>query len=748
MTRIEHVQYTFECDAIDWRVRTLVLQESLGEPFRAELRMVATTRASLAQLLGRAATLTMTRGDHQRVFRGEITRAELAGGAEESWARVRFEPVISRLARERHSRIFQGMSTLEIVHEIVGVVPGLEYDVGALEAMPPREYCVQYQEPDLGFVQRLLEDEGVAWYLDDRGDHQVMRVVDRNASFDAIDEVGELRVEPDAADVADDETVQWLVLGHRSRSAGVVERDWEWLDGASVIERRYPEDAPAPQHEVHQLRRNAVDTSDASVRREYERRACCDTLGRGGSNATSLAAGRRVGIAYHGGEPVDVLVTSVRHTADCPEQERGRTRAGANYANTFECQPLQVPYRPQRSAPRPRIDGLHTAVVTGPAGEEIHTDEHGRICVRMHWDRSDSAPELASCWLRVAQSSAGSGWGAVFIPRVGMEVLVAFLDGDPDRPLCIGSVYNATHRPPYPLPDDRTKTTIRTQSSPGGDGHNELTFEDAAGHEEVYLRAQRNLREVVLANHSEQVGVDDTASIGRDRKTTIDRHETHSVGGDRFREVVGSEAVQISGSQHVVVFGGPAAGPDVPTPTPPGADMFVHGSYTLDVRDQITVRCGPSVITLSPLGITVVGPMLSLDGGGSTFALVPGAATLQSDVVGVATAGGSELHMADAVRVGSGASIKLQVDQSRLTLDGTARLRGPTTLIEGTSQLELVSDTAATIAAPSIDISADESATISSVATLELSGLSITSKATGPHVIKGATINLNPPGGA
>lgn len=747
MTRIDHVQYDFECGDIDWRVRAVVVQESLSEPFRAELRLVASAAAGIEDLLSRGATLTMTRGEVQRVFRGEVTRADVVGGRGQTRAVVRFEPSIVRLRRYHRNRIFQGLSAVEIAREVVGAT-GVDFDETTSGPSDSREYCVQYDESDLAFVQRLLEDEGISWILDDAGATQALRLIGDNTGFRPIGEDRELAVVPDGYEEATEETVQGLAFTHRSRSAGVVERDWEWLDDAKVVEQRMPPAAPEPGHEVFHPRRNAATTAESSAQREYERRAGEDTLGRGNSNVIRLGAGMCVDIAFDGADPLPVLVTSVRHVGDCPEVDPHGIagRSAQNYANTFECRPLDVPFRPRRTIARPRIHSLHTAVVTGPPGEEIHTDEHGRIRVRMHWDRSDSAPELSSCWLRVAQTWGGPGWGTVFIPRVGMEVLVAFVDGDPDRPLCIGSVYNGANRPPYALPDERTKSTIRTQSSPGGGGHNELTFEDAAGHEEVYLRAQRNLREVVLANHSERVGVDDTATVGRDRKTTIDRHEDHNVGGDRVRAVGGCEDVHIKGSQHVVVFGGPGAGVALGAMVP-GADMTVFGAYTLDVRDEINVRCGPSVITLSPVGITVTGPMVSIVGGGSAFALAPGTATMNTEVVGISTPG-CELNIANEVRLTSDASVRVQVAGSRLTLDGSARLRAPATLIEGESQLELCSSTRAVVQAPAVDINADESIAVTCLATLELSGATISSSATGPHTIKGLPIHLNPPGGA
>jgi type VI secretion system secreted protein VgrG len=259
------------------------------------------------------------------------------------------------------------------------------------------------------------------------------------------------------------------------------------------------------------------------------------------------------------------VVTRVEHEGVAPEELLQGThddpRVTDRYKNRFQCVPVETPWRPSRNAPRPVIAGLQTALVVGPAGEEIYTDEHGRIRVQFHWDRHGRRDAHSTCWIRVIQGPwSGAGWGFQFIPRVGMEVAVSFLDGDPDRPVVTGALYNGQNRVPHALPAEKTRSAIRTQSSPNSQGYNELRFEDRAGAEEVYVHAQRDLVEevlhchstrvgatqqnVVLASQVERVGHDVDVVVGRDQRLHVEgRREVTVSGGESLKTLEGRESV-------------------------------------------------------------------------------------------------------------------------------------------------------------------------------------------------------------
>jgi len=513
----------------------------------------------------------------------------------------------------------------------------------------------------------------------------VVRVVDDNRGFPRVPDVGELRLISERHDEAPEMSIQALAFTRRPASAGVTERNWTWLGvPAANAESRWPEVAPEPRHEVHQLRRNAGSSGPASARREHERRASRDVVGTGAGNVIGFGPGLHAAIALESGETLDLLLTAVVHRGDCPEAELGgdTARGGPNYTNTFECQPLDVPYRPQRTTARPRIHSLQTAVVVGPPEEEIHTDEHGRIRVRMHWDRSTTPDADASCWLRVAQSWAGQGWGSMFIPRVGMEVLVAFLDGDPDRPICVGCVYNGAHRPPYDLPADRTKSTIRTQSSPGGDGYNELTFDDAAGSERVYLRAQRDLDAHVLHDLNTKVDATESRRVGGHRHTEIGADDVLHVRKDEIHQVDGAQELRVAGSVALQIDGGPPLG-EAGATTPGMNVSIIHGGYQLSAPQRIELVCGPSAILMTPTGVTITGPAaVNLVCGGAMVALAPGALSLAAPVLSIAAPGAS-LGLGSTATLASPGGVKLECgDECEMTLNGRATIMAGEVLID------------------------------------------------------------------
>ena len=228
--------------------------------------------------------------------------------------------------------------------------------------------------------------------------------------------------------------------------------------------------------------------------------------------------------------------------------KRVRHRAtGSSYSNTFAAIPSVTPFRPPRVTSKPLIPGTQTAIVVGPDGEEIWTDEYGRVKVQFHWDRRGQNDENCSCWIRVAQGWAGESWGSLFIPRIGQEVIVTFIEGDPDRPLITGSVYNYDQRPPYTLPGEKTKSTIRSSSSNGGGGFNEIRFEDKQGAEEIYIHAQKDLNVQILD--------DERRSVLGSRALTIRGNESHRNRGGFAQEVGGNYVLKIDGNLTIDVSG-------------------------------------------------------------------------------------------------------------------------------------------------------------------------------------------------
>jgi type VI secretion system secreted protein VgrG len=278
----------------------------------------------------------------------------------------------------------------------------------------------------------------------------------------------------------------------------------------------------------------------------------------GTSNCRAFISGFRFTLAeYHrddmNGRPY--VLTALSHAASEPISGSGGDTE-ASYTNTFVCIPHSIPFRPPLLTPKPVIVGVQTALVTGPEGEEIYTNEHGMVKVQFHWDREGQYDENTTCFIRVGQIWAGMGWGAVWLPRIGQEVIVSFIEGDPDRPIIIGSVYNGTHTPPYTLPDEKTKSTIKSESSIGGGGFNEIRFEDKKGEEEVFIHAQKDHNIVVVNNRSATVGANDSVGVGGDRSLTVSGNETIEVTGGCTRTIHGGETLLVESGRDVAVTSG------------------------------------------------------------------------------------------------------------------------------------------------------------------------------------------------
>ncbi|MEM6995839.1 MAG: type VI secretion system tip protein TssI/VgrG [Myxococcota bacterium] len=700
-------------DADAWHVRSLELREAIDEPFWLELTLIAEDpHLPVESLVGRDVVFTAERGEFERRLTGVVTSAVYLGTFDaKAHLQLVVRPTLALAALSECSRIFQGLTVPEIVQQVAGEhLRGGAVDISHLkDKHEARDYCVQFRETDLAFVRRILAEEGIAFvgHQTPEDKHRRLLLIDAPDRFTAAPLDHEDPDEPAAASLPiltagsagyDGRPAVSMLEWRRSMTTQEHQaRAFDWLatpgttlDSAATpgtgapwthgkhfehSVRRTPEDGPAHRDETDRL---------ASLLRDRAQTRSGGAHGR--SNALGFAAGFTVTLEGHPNEDLDqtYLLTRVTHRADNPEVDIRRGDAeGEAYSNRFEAIPAHAPYRP-RPLPKPRAYGQQTATVIGPPGEEIHTDALGRIRVWMHWDRPGSDVALDhACWLRVAQPLAGPGFGTMFLPRVGMEVLVSFVDGDPDRPICVGCLYDGANTPPYALPDDRTKTTIKTQSSPGGGGFNELRFEDAAGSEQVYLHAQRNLDETVKAAH--------TMGVGSTQRITV--------GADQSLDVSGSRDITVQGNQNVVVKGTPRDGP------PQGHKMTVNGSITttatksssLTAPESISLVCAETSLVLTPAGIVlkagggasvvITAAMIAQAAGGAVQLGMgaDGKASLSSATGGgmevdgevrLSSMAGAKVHVAGTVTTKAAGGAKLELSQDAKMSGGTVRLNG------------------------------------------------------------------------
>jgi type VI secretion system secreted protein VgrG len=735
----------------DLLVRAVALDEFLDGLYQLKLTVLADVGivdVDPEALLEADVSLHITRGDYERRVHGVVARVEFTGFREDA-AVLRFivVPAVDLLSRWKRSRIFQDLSVVDIVVDIIreNLLPySRDVETKLLaRTHEVRDYCVQYRETDLVFVQRILAEEGI-FMLFDHSDEARERVVlvDTTSSFapigcELLEQDAGSREPPyvpvitDRAETADTESVI-AFEGIREVTTRAFEvRGWDWKSsvpshpGASeALETELPgwvgeiyEHGDRRLIEQDRGSGDHRDDSPALAKRRLAGLIAGGTHSRGGGLVTSFSVGHTFTLDGHPHTALDdqtYVLTMVRHHGDCPEVERGGSGDSARYFNSFECAPLELRQVPAER-PKPRVRGYQTATVVGPPGQEIHTDDLGRIKVLMHWDREqrDGAPDT-TCWLRVAQMLAGNGWGTFFLPRVGMEVLVAFLDGDPDRPIVTGCVYNGAHAPPYALPEERTKSTIKTSSSPGGQGYNELRFEDAKDAEEVFIHAQRDMNTKVKRNKSASVGSDERLTVGNDRTVSVSGNERHSVKKDRIRQVNGTEQVTIDGSQKVTIGGAPTMG-EASAPTIPGAETHVEGTMKLSARDQIVLEVGGVSVVLTPMAIKIEAPTaITLGVPNAEMALVPGVATTKAGV--------SELALGPNAMLKSETRVRAQCGTSHLTADPVVvRVKGTTAVVDGTSMAVLQSTGSTSLSGATVTMNAKANVTISSIGTITAS---------------------------
>ena len=580
MSDLHSVHYHLESAAfagLTVHVLDLSFYEALSEPYGAELRItVGDPHFDGAAVLGKDVVLILDRGGSvQRRITGivrevreggqAIDEAAVEGGVQLGLVVV---PALWMLSRRRDTRIFQDMKVPEILDAVLNGALGAygrKVKLSLSATYPKREYCVQYQETDLDFAHRLMEEEGIFYAFDHEGDVESMILLDASDAAPAIEHPagGIVRYVPHNMATRSEEAAHLVHRRHRTTETSVVIGDWDWTRATMPFsQEQRGEDAMGRDREsyehghgrspsIYDYSGTSYGAEDgirqAGVRLEAHER---DTVTiEGVSRVTGLAPGKKLDLSGHDVLGVDgeYLVVRVIHQNVAAESLLGAAPAESadDYHNRFECIPLATPWRPQRQTPKPRVSGLQTAVVTGPGGEEIHVDEHGRIKVQLHWDRVGVNNEKSSCWIRVEQGWAGAGWGFWWVPRIGMEVVVQFVDGDPDRPLVTGSVYNATNPTPYSLPDEKTKSTIKSNSSLGGAGFNEFRYEDKAGSEEIFTHAEKDYNEVVEHDHTTLVHNDQTNTVDNDQTQLVKANQVETVHGKQTMTVDGNRTVHV-----------------------------------------------------------------------------------------------------------------------------------------------------------------------------------------------------------
>lgn len=607
--------------------------ERLGRGFSYTVQVLAETPdVDADDLLGLPATVTVESdaGD-KRYFNGLIDKVQFLGAPYPGQWSYQFElvPWSAMLGKVADCKIFQEITVPDLLKQVFADSGFTDYEMKLTRTYPEREYCVQYRESTLNFVLRLMEEEGIYFYYKHDKTAHYMMLVDDQSGHDPVPGQSAIKYHPDDVGlrIHEDSISHWT-MGARVLSGQVALNAYNFeTPRADISSKRLIDRSHAQaEWEVFDFHDRYGDTQggDHYARNRIEELQAEHEVFRGKTDSLGLATGQLVTLQQHprSSQNQEYLLTEVRHRIVAPDYWSGGTETGVEtWGVDFDCTPSSTPFRLARATPRPSVRGPQTAVVVGPPKEEIYPDKHGRIKVQFPWDRYGNNDQTSSCWIRVVQSAAGPGFGAQFIPRIGHEVMVAFIEGDPDRPLVVGTVYNGSNAPPYSLPGNKTQSGIKTRSSPGGGGSNanEIRLEDKKGSEEFYVQAEKDRKVLVKNCNSETVGADESLNVGKNRTAEVGDNETLSVGKDQKETVganqelnVGAERKRLVGANETITIA-----QNQTETIGSSRTTNIGNSDSLNVAFSQAINVG-ATYNLAVLGVasTEIGGMQTLDVGG------------------------------------------------------------------------------------------------------------------------------------
>ncbi|AVB28278.1 type VI secretion system tip protein VgrG [Pseudomonas sp. SZ57] len=625
-----HFALTIEGLSNDLQVLALQGREAISQPFLFEVDLVSEQPSlDLETLLHKPAFLQLSpdgSGIHGQIYRA----SQGDSGKRLTRYAVTLRPQLAYLAHRTNQRIFQNLTVPKIIGMVLeehGIQSNAyEFKVGTI--YPERIYCVQYDESDLHFVQRLCEEEGIHYHFQHSTTGHTLVFGDDQTVFPKLAPVA---YQQDSGMVATDPVIKRFDLRLETRTSRTTRRDYDFEKPRLTLESENRGDA-IPDLEDYDYPGRFVDRERGKqlAKRALERHRSDYQLAMGKSDQPLLVSGHFLALTQHPKAKWNDLwlLTEILHEGKQPQVLEESVTSDTTdlkddfhqgYRNRFQATPWDVPNRPQLNHPKPRILGSQNAVVTGPKGEEIHCDQYGRVKVQFPWDREGQSDDKTSCWLRVSSAWAGAMYGGIAIPRIGMEVLVTFLEGDPDQPLISGCLYHKENVVPYDLPANKTRSTFKSLSSPGGGGFNELRIEDKKGQEQIFLHAQRDWDENVENDQKIRVGNERHDTVEQNSYSEFKAEEHHTVYADRKVEGRADDHLTVGANQHVKVGTGQfiEAGQEI--------HLSSGVKVVLEAGSELTLKAGGSFIKIDASGVTLSGPVIRVNEGGSPGSGTPAA---------------------------------------------------------------------------------------------------------------------------
>src|SRR5258706_941366 len=606
--------------------RHATITEYLGRMFQMEEDVFSAEPFKFSDIVGQNATIRLEQRDGNiRYFNGFVTRIMHTGGSERvAHYRLTLSPWLWFLTRTSDCRIFQKIKVPDIIVQVFREKGFTDFSIENLHGTyTEREYCVQYRETDFNFVSRLMEEEGIYYYFKYEDGKHTLMLCDSSASHAAYPGYEKIPYFPPNDGSREQEYIWEWQIEQEVQPGKYAVTDYNFqtpgtdLSNTSTMAREHA----TPDFEMfdyHPGRYKESGERERVQKTRLDEYQASHEIVRGEGNVRGMSCGCTITIEGHSDaqDGKEHLVTSVVHeleSDDFSSQDDGDSDAPI-YECTFTAILGSQQFRPKRITPKPLVCGAQTAFVTGPSGEEIHTDEFGRVKVQFHWDRAALGDDTTSCWVRVAQIWAGKTWGFIFLPRIGQEVIVTFLEGDPDQPLIIGTVYNAENMPPYKLPDNKTQSGIKTDSSKGSGGNNELRFEDKKGDEKIFMHAEKDQHMRVKNDWVEYIGNDQHLHIKRDHIVKIERDEQQAITRDQIEQIgrdhkliiAGDQSIEIKKSHSMTVTEDVAEVFKANHHEETTGDLFLHAeNICIEGKTNITIKVGDSYIAIEKDGIKI-----------------------------------------------------------------------------------------------------------------------------------------------
>ncbi|SDR80459.1 type VI secretion system secreted protein VgrG [Halopseudomonas litoralis] len=615
--------FTLDIPRIDHDFKVLSFQgtEAISQPYCFELDLVSERPdLDIEGLLHQPVFLSYAGPD--KGIHGLIhSVAQGESGKRLTRYRVTLVPRLAYLQHATNQRIFQHKTVPQIITEVLkghGIFTD-SFRFQLREEGPERIYCTQYGETDLHFIQRLCEEEGIHYHFQHSSEgHQLVFGEDQTI-FPTLPVT---KFNQGSGMAADEPVIKRFNLRLQTRPSHVTRRDYNFEKPRLLMESAAQSEAmPALEDYDYPGRFNHRDRGTHLATRTLETHRADYRLVNGESDQPLLISGHFLALAEHPRQDWNDLwlLTSVTHEGKQPQVLEESVTSDANpedgftqgYRNTFTATPWDVIFRPQTDQKKQTIAGSQSAVITGPENEEIHCDEYGRVKVQFHWDRHGQADAKTSCWLRVASNWAGDRYGGIAIPRIGMEVLVSFLEGDPDQPLITGCLYHKTHQVPYNLPEHKTRSVFKTLSTPGGDGFNELRIDNKAGEEQIFIHAQRDWDQNIQHDQTIRIGNERHDRVEANSYTELLVEEHRTTHADRKTEIRADDHLTVANNQHIKLGDGQfiEAGQEI--------HLSSGMKVVLEAGSEITLKAGGSFIKIDPSGVSLVGPSVKMISGGS-----------------------------------------------------------------------------------------------------------------------------------